>query len=338
MRRHRWLPLTSLALFLAAWAAFAIWSAPAPAAAPEAVGKLVVTFVGLQEHGLAIVLQTPAGRTYLYDTGSKGKTYDAGRDTIGPLLKARGVRQIAGMVLSHPHADHSGGAPWLLDNFPVKCLVDSGFEGRGQSDAYRAIRLQAQDRGAKYIVVHAGDHLSWDKALDVEVLSPPKEFLLLDADPAKVSEHSVLNNNSLVLRIQHGKNVFLFPGDVYGSEFSYLLKNWKADKLRANVLCAPHHGFNETPAYAAMIKPEVVFCACLAHYDKSEVPSPGDLATKVFGPVGAKVYTMAWHGTVQITSDGRTLKVKTERSPSSADKASSPNKRPATRPEASSVP
>ena len=102
MRRHRWLPLTSLALFMAAWAVIASWAALAPPATPEAVGKLVVTFVGLQEHGLAIVLQTPAGRTYLLDTGSKGKTYDAGQDTIGPLLKARGVRQIAGMVLSHP--------------------------------------------------------------------------------------------------------------------------------------------------------------------------------------------------------------------------------------------
>ena len=27
------------------------------------------------------------------------------------------------------------GAHWLLENFPVKCLIDSGYEGRGQSDA-----------------------------------------------------------------------------------------------------------------------------------------------------------------------------------------------------------
>ena len=80
-------------------------------------------------------------------------------------------------------------------------------------------------------MVHAGDRLSWDKTLTVEVLSPPKEFVLLDSDPAKVSEHSVLNNNSVVLRMQHGTNVFLFPGDAYGSESSYLLKNWAKDKL-----------------------------------------------------------------------------------------------------------
>ena len=60
-------------------------------------------------------------------------------------------------------------------------------------------------------------------------------------------------------------------------------------------------------------------CSCLAHYDNSPIASPGEQATKVFGPVGAKVYTTAWHGNVVITSDGRTLQVKTERWPSLAD-------------------
>ena len=83
-------------MFLAALATIAGWPIPAPAAPPDEVGKLVVTFVGLKEHGTAIVAQTPTGRVYVVDTGSKGKTYDAGRDTIGPLLKSRGVRRIAG--------------------------------------------------------------------------------------------------------------------------------------------------------------------------------------------------------------------------------------------------
>jgi len=51
------------------------------------------------------------------------------------------------------------------------------------------------------------------------VLSPPAEFISLDADPAKVSEHGLLNSNSIVLRVQHGKNVFLFPGDSYGGAY-----------------------------------------------------------------------------------------------------------------------
>lgn len=316
MRCKHWFSFAGLVLFLAALAATSRGAVPEPAVATSAqAGKLVVTFVGLKEHGTATLVQTPSGKAYLVDTGSSGKTYNAGRDTIAPLLKARGIKELAGLVLSHPHGDHYGGAPWLLDNVPVKLLVDHGYEGRGQSDTYRAIRRQARERGAQYAVVHAGDRLDWDKALQVEVLSPPKEYLLQVADPAKVSEHAVLNNNSLVLRIQYGKNVFLLPGDAYGSEGSYLLKTWPKDKLRANVLGAPHHGFNSTPGYAAVIHPEVVVASCIAHYENSPIASPGDQARKIFEPVGAKVYATAWHGSVQVTSDGRAIQVTTERTP-----------------------
>ena len=61
-------------------------------------------------------------------------------------------------------------------------------------------------------------------ALTVEVLSPPAAFLGTTADPKKLSEHGLLNQNSIVLRVQHGKNVFLFPGDCYGGSFEQHLK------------------------------------------------------------------------------------------------------------------
>lgn len=276
---------------------------------------LVVTFVGLQRHGTAVVVQAPGGATYLVDTGPAGGTYDAGRDTLWPLLGSRGVKEVEAIVVSHPHNDHYGGARWLVEHVPVKRLIDTGYDGRGQSDAYRALRRLVRERGGETIAAHAGDRLDWGPELSVEVLSPPREFLLQDADPAAVSEHSVLNNNSLVLRIQHGENVFLFPGDAYGSEGSYLLRHWPAEKLRTNVLCAPHHGFNATPGYAAVVRPEVVVASCLAHYDDSAIASPGEQAAKVFGPVGAKVYSTAVHGSVRVVSNGRSLSVHPERTP-----------------------
>jgi competence protein ComEC len=280
-----------------------------PAAAS---GKLGVTFLETKGHGLAIVVQTPGNRTYLIDTGNAEKDFDNGRDTIAPLLKARGGKEIDGIVISHSHADHYGGSPWLIQNMTVKRFIDNGYEGRGQTDAYRAIRKQVRDRGGETVTAHAGDTLDWDKDLTVEVLSPPKDFLLQDSDPAKVSEHAVLNNNSLTLRIQHGNLVFLFPGDAYGSESNYMAKNHK-DRMRATVLCAPHHGFNSTPGYAQLVKPEVVVASCLKHYEKSQIASPADQAELIFKPVGAKVYPTAWYGTVEVVSDGTGYTVKTER-------------------------
>lgn len=290
-----------------------------------APGKLVVTFLELKAHGLAAVVQTPSGSAYLVDTGMKESECDSGRDTIAPFLKANGVTELAGIAISHPHGDHYGGAAWLLDNFKVEQFIDSGYEGRDTTEAhrqqmvaYRKLRQHAGDRGVKHAAVQAGARLNWDQKLDVEVLSPPREFLSLDSDPAKVSDHGLINANSLVLRIRHGKNVFLFPGDSYGGAFEqHLMHTVKRDRLRTTILAAPHHGFNSGVSFPELTSPEVVVASCLRDYPANghlAYPrSPGDHAAMVFGKFGAKGYSTASHGDVRIVSDGNSYTITTER-------------------------
>ena len=287
-------------------------------------GRLIVTWLDLPVHGLAVVLETPAGKTFLIDTGGvqqkADSDYTAGRDTIAPFLTARGIKDIAGISISHPHGDHYGGASWLLNNWKVGTFLDNGYEGRGQSATYTQLRRLAEQRGATYRAVHAGAKLDWDPALTVEVLSPPAEFLSMTADPAKVSEHGLLNSNSIVLRVQHGKNVFIFPGDSYGGAFEeHLQKTIPAEKLATTVLTAPHHGFNPGINFPKMTHPAIVVASCLADYPaNANTPnprSPGERAVKVFGDLGAKVYVTAWHGNVQAVSDGATVKMSTQREP-----------------------
>lgn len=318
MRRIMTLLYTLAALFLMPLAGRLV---PARAVAPSnTAGTLVVTFFETRLHGLAVAVQTPSRKTYLVDTGPRNNDYDAGRDTIAPWLKAQNITEVAGIALSHPHNDHFGGAAWLLENLTVKQLIDSGYDARGQTDDYRKLRQKVKERGGEYVVAHAGDALKWDEALEVEALSPPKEFLALDSP--NISEHGLLNTNSLVLRVRHGKNVFLFPGDAYGAGQNYVMKTWKPEQLQTTVMAAPHHGFNASDEFVQATKPQIVVASCLSDYPaNANTPhprSPGEHATKVFGKVGSKVYVTAWHGTVQVTSDGETIAVKTERPPASS--------------------
>jgi beta-lactamase superfamily II metal-dependent hydrolase len=174
------------------------------------------------------------------------------------------------------------------------------------------LRKLAEQKSA-YRKAQAGDSLDWDEQLDVDVLSPPRTFLGLDSDPGKISEHSLLNGNSLVLRVRHGENVFLFPGDAYGMGQRFILSQVPAEKLRMTVMTAPHHGFNTSPEFAAATRPAVVIASCLADYPGSEIRSPADQAIKMYAPVGSRVYATCRHGRIQVVSDGRTIHVKTER-------------------------
>ena len=92
------------------------------------LGKLVVTFFEMPQHGIAIAVQTPTRHVYLVDTGIVGDGHDTGRDILAPFLRARKVAEIEGIVHTHPHQDHYGGTPYLLEHFKVKRVIDSGYD------------------------------------------------------------------------------------------------------------------------------------------------------------------------------------------------------------------
>lgn len=278
-------------------------------------GKLTVTWFEMKAHGLATLLETPSGKVYLIDTGAddKKQDYNTARDAVAPYLKARGITKIDGIAISHPHGDHFGGLEWWLMNWPVKQVVDSGYEGRGLGNSYRKLRELAKERGAEYLPATAGQKLKWDKELSVEVLSPPKAFLETSSDPKVTEDSALVNGNSMVLRVQHGENVFLFPGDSYGMGQQYMMTNTPPAKLRATVVTAPHHGFSTDPRFADATHPEIVVVSCLPDYPQKPVRSPAALAASIYGVYGAKTYATPWHGNVSISSDGKSLSVKTER-------------------------
>ncbi len=280
-------------------------------------GKFTVTWIEMPVHGLAAVLETPSGKAILIDTGGTRATpdYNAGRDTIAPFLKARGHGEIEAIVISHPHGDHYGGAEWLLSNMTVRAFIDHGYEGRGQTLAYTRLRGLAVSRGGAHAVALGGGKYDWDPELSVEVLSPPRDFLDPSSDPAKVSDHGLLNSNSIVLRVQHGDNVFIFPGDSYGGTFEKHMKTLPPEKVKATVLTANHHGFNPGFDFPKMVMPKFVVASCVADYPSNAATpytrSPGDNAIKVYGALGAEVFATAFHGNITAVSDGKAVTMTT---------------------------
>lgn len=143
--------------------------------------------------GLALILQTPEGHTYLYDTGSGYPTtadasgwvrnFNAGRDLIDPFLRKHHIKKIDGIAISHAHWDHYGGLIWLIDHYKIGKVYDSGYDIPGpvppewqlELHGYSELRNRFKKLGI-YQKVAAGDKLPWDKQLDVEVIAPPQRL------------------------------------------------------------------------------------------------------------------------------------------------------------------
>src|SRR4029434_3648450 len=138
------------------------------------------------------------------------------------------------------------------------------------SSDYPKLRKLVTECGSQLQVVSAGDKLRWDNALEVEVLSPPTEFL---KQPKGVVYES--NDNSVVLRVRHGRNVFLFTGDIGELGQDYLLETIRAEKVKCTVLAVPPQRGDSYERFAAVAKPAVAVASCLKDYPKDSLRSPG---------------------------------------------------------------
>jgi competence protein ComEC len=199
-----------------------------------APGELGVTVLDVGQ-GLAVVVRTRE-HALLYDTGPAfTEQIDAGGRIVVPYLRAAGVSRLDGMIVSHDHSDHSGGALSVLQAMPVEWLASSLRQDHMISMA--AIRSR---------LCGAGERWQWD-GVSFEFLYPePADYNNPDAKD---------NDHSCVLRIVSPYGSVLLPGDIEKqSEFRMLQSS---ANLQADVLIAPHHGSrtSSTPDFVQAVAP-----------------------------------------------------------------------------------
>lgn len=252
--RMRW------AVGAAASAAACAWWALIPA--PR--GGLEVHLVDVGQ-GDAIAIRSPRGRWLVVDAGGGRTSGDAGRRVLVPYLRRRGG-DVALFVMTHPHDDHVGGAPALIDQLRPDDVRDAAFAGT--SPAYREALVAARDAGVPWHRIHPGDSLDVDGVV-ATFLAPDSAWTAALSDP---------NLASAVVRIRFGAFRALLTGDAEAPEEAWLLARDPA-ALRADVLKVAHHGSatSTTPAWLDAVSPSVALVSVGAG-NRYHHPSPGVVA------------------------------------------------------------
>jgi competence protein ComEC len=181
--------------------------------------------------GLSAIVQT-SNHVLVYDTGAKfSSTSDMGQSVVTPFLRSQGIDNIDTLIISHGDNDHIGGAESLLASFRADKVLTS---------------VPQQLASFSPIPCKAGQTWEWDK-VRFSIISPQPDHFASE------------NDNSCVLQIQSQQTSVLLTGDIEAGAESWLTETYK-DKLKADVLVAPHHGSqtSSTPAFLSAVNPSVI--------------------------------------------------------------------------------
>jgi competence protein ComEC len=281
LRQHwRWGMLTGLAWLCIGLGSVAFHQPPT---------EFRCTFLAVG-HGGCTVLETPDGRTCLYDAGAIAGP-DVTRRQIAPFLWERGIRRIDEILLSHADLDHFNGLPALLDRFAVGQVTCTPTFDKKTTAGVRETLNILKRRGIPTRTVHAGDRLAAGE-VQINVLHPPA-----------LGPEGSENARSMVLLVRHRGKSILLTGDL---EEPGLTRMLSLPSMRPDVMQAPHHGsrVSNKPELAAWARPRVVV-SC------QEPPRRSGLAKEPYTERGT-IYLPTWrHGAVTLRTDAGGLVIET---------------------------
>ena len=241
-----------------------------------------VTFLDVGQ-GDAVLLQS-GGQSCLVDAGHVTAAQDLLRE-----MHQQDVQALDYLVLTHPDADHIGGALSVLRQFPVGEILVSSADIDSEASGWQDdILWEAQSQGIPVTAVQAGETFPLGEGTITILL-------------ADYPSGGGTNDRSVCLRFAAGSFSFLDTGDAEQKAEAELVRLY-GEQLRSTVMKAGHHGSSTSNSRALLqaVQPQAVGISCGAGNDYGH---PHRETLETLEAVGAQVFRTDQLGTFTITWD-----------------------------------
>lgn len=239
--------------------------------------NMTVKFLDVGQ-GDAIYIEYPNGKTTLIDAGRHDTIIDS-------ALKAENITHIDTFIGTHPDADHIGGAAYVINNYKVTKVIDSGQTNNtlAYSDYLKAI----EKTGVPVETAAIGHNISDDENVSAQVLY---------VDHAATET----NDGSIVIMLTYGLTDILLTADAEVAVEKYLINHYN---LNAEILKVAHHGANTgtSRSFIKAVNPAIA----ILQYGFNLFGLPHAEVVNDLLSSRATLYSTFNGGTITINTDGK---------------------------------
>ena len=255
-----------------------------------------VTFLDVG-HGSSMLLRLQGNKNILIDGGGpESERFNIGERVIGPFLWKQKLVRLDTVVITHPHADHYNGLPFILSRFRPRELWINSLHGYDRG--YRELLDLAGQLGIDIRVAQAGSILFESGAASLRCLHSGTEQVYGTDEPRQAG-WSDPNDASLVLRFEFNNKSLLFPADISARMAEILIREGK--EMKADVMMAPHHGSSSSMSrdFIGSVAPEYIVISA-GRNNRFNLPAKSfyDLEKK-----GIKILSTGRDGTITFTME-----------------------------------
>ena len=193
--------------------------------------SLRIHFIDVGQGDSCLII-TPHNKKILIDGGGS-ENYDVGKNTLIPYLLARRIKKVDLIIISHFDTDHIDGVLTVMEELKADRVAISS-QAKLEDNYTRFIKI-VKEKKIKVITVEKGDRLKIEENLYFDFLWP---------DNDKLIQENVLNNNSIVCKLNYKNFSLLFTGDIEEKGEKQILQEYRNNLqiLKSDILKVAHHG------------------------------------------------------------------------------------------------